>query len=123
MSCQFSINYPRPKDELIEKLYDFLGRPAVDPHGDPIPTIQGQFNHVKTLKLSDILKEEIVTMCGVMDHSPAFLQYLNKIGVYLGSKIQVKEITEFDKSMSISVDKSTSIFVSNEVARNILVLA
>jgi DtxR family Mn-dependent transcriptional regulator len=108
-------------EELIEKLYDFLGRPAFDPHGDPIPTSQGQFNHLKTFKLSEARLHSPVKMSGVIDHSPAFLQYLNKIGLSLGVEIEVEEITDFDKSMRICIGRTASIFISNEVGKNVLV--
>ena len=29
-------------ERLIDRIDDMLGRPAVDPHGDPIPTAQGR---------------------------------------------------------------------------------
>lgn len=108
-------------EELIEKLYEFLGRPGFDPHGDPIPTAHGKFIHVKTLKLSEVKVNKVVKMCGVIDHSSPFLQYLDKVGVSLGSEIEVREITDFDKSMKIAVQGSEAFFISHEVGKNVLV--
>jgi DtxR family Mn-dependent transcriptional regulator len=61
-------------------------------------------------------------MTGVVDHTPSFLQYLDKSGITLGNEIKIKDIIEFDRSLNITVNKQT-LFISNEVAKNILVIA
>jgi DtxR family Mn-dependent transcriptional regulator len=61
-------------------------------------------------------------MTGVVDHSSAFLQYLDKSGIVLGNDIKIKEVIAFDKSLQITVNKKNTLFISNEVAKNILVI-
>jgi DtxR family Mn-dependent transcriptional regulator len=61
-------------------------------------------------------------MTGVVDHSPAFLQYLDKTGLMLGNEIKIKDIIDFDKSLHIVVNKKVTFFISNDVAKNILVI-
>jgi DtxR family Mn-dependent transcriptional regulator len=61
-------------------------------------------------------------MTGVVDHSSAFLQYLDKCGIVLGNDIKIKEVIAFDKSLQITVNKKNTLFISNEVAKNILVI-
>jgi len=34
-------------DFLAEKIHEYLGRPDFDPHGDPIPSIDGKFPKIK----------------------------------------------------------------------------
>ncbi len=60
-------------------------------------------------------------MTGVVDHSTSFLQYLAKTKLTLGSEIKIKDINEFDRSLKVSVNKSETFFISNDVAKNILV--
>ena len=107
--------------ELTERLDDFLGNPQFDPHGDPIPDAKGKMPSVSYQKLSEIPLNQSVVMMGVSAHSPAFLQHLDKQQVKLGCELKVLEISEFDKSYSILLDEKLTVFVSNEVAKNLLV--
>lgn len=109
-------------DKLIEEIDKFLNYPKVDPHGDPIPDAKGKLNIPKSHLLSKFKKNDVCIMTGVVDHSTAFLQYLDKSGISLGSEIKIKEIIEFDRSLQITINKGASIFISNDVAKNILVI-
>lgn len=108
-------------DKLVEQLDKFLCYPKVDPHGDPIPDAKGKLVTSKSSALSKYKKGDVCIMTGVIDHSSAFLQYLDNIGFSLGCELKIKEVVEFDKSLRIVVNKDNIIFISNEVAKNILV--
>jgi DtxR family transcriptional regulator, Mn-dependent transcriptional regulator len=108
-------------DELIDKLATFLGNPQVDPHGDPIPNHAGQMHHLSADRLSETALEQVVMMTGVLEHSSAFLQYLDKIGLTLHTEIIVQEVNDFDQSLLVCINRKKNIFISHEVARNILV--
>jgi DtxR family Mn-dependent transcriptional regulator len=58
----------------------------------------------------------------VKDSSAAFLKYLDKVGAYIGARIKVLDKVEFDGSVEILVDGKKSIFMSKDVAMNILVM-
>jgi len=106
---------------LIERLDAFLGHPKADPHGDPIPDAQGAIK-IKPLKQLHILSlgsEGVIR--AVKDSSPTFLQHLDKLGAYLGAPIKVLDKVAFDSSMQVMIDQSITLFVSKEVAQNILV--
>lgn len=107
--------------ELTKRLDNFLENPQFDPHGDPIPDAKGKMPSVSYQKLSEIPLNQSVVMMGVSVHSPAFLQHLDKQQITLGCGLKVLEISDFDKSYSILLDGKTTIFVSNEVAKNLLV--
>ncbi len=109
-------------DSLVKRLYSFLGKPKWDPHGDPIPDERGNFYSPKTILLTNALKDIKYELCGVIDHSPDFLKYLDKQGLTLGKKITVKQITDYDGSMKIALAGSKSLkFISVDVARNLLI--
>lgn len=111
-------------ESLVKRLYEFLGKPKWDPHGDPIPDEHGNFHSAKTFPLSSAGENEWLKINGVINHRPDFLQYLDKQGLSLGKKINVKEITTYDQSMTLIVGSSKNIiYVSSEVAKNILVSA
>ena len=109
-------------ESLVQRLYDFLGKPRQDPHGDPIPDENGNFQSIKSFPLSIAKENEWYRINGVIDHRKDFLKYLDKHGLSLGKKISVKEITEYDQSMKICIGTSKNILlVSADVSKNILV--
>jgi DtxR family transcriptional regulator, Mn-dependent transcriptional regulator len=108
-------------EELVQRLDSFLGFPKYDPHGDPIPDGQGKMPDVTYKHLAEINVGEKVLMMGVSEHSSPFLQHLAKVGLNLGSEINILEINEFDKSFSIKIGENPPSFLSYEVAKNILV--
>lgn len=109
-------------EKLISQIDKFLNYPKVDPHGDPIPNAKGKLIVPKSHALSKSKKNDVCIMTGVVDHSTAFLRYLDKSGLVLGSEIKIKDLVEFDRSLQIIVNKRDSIFISNDVATNLLVI-
>ena len=106
---------------LIQRLDEFLGYPKYDPHGDPIPDENGQFTESKKEPLSEVPVGQLGVVVAVQDSGTAFLKYLDKVGIQIGSKIMVDELIEFDGSMDITIDQKKSITVSKTVAENIWV--
>ncbi|MEP2347230.1 MAG: FeoA family protein, partial [Algoriphagus sp.] len=58
----------------------------------------------------------------VKDSSAAFLKYLDKVGAYIGARIKILDKVEFDGSMEILVDQKKTLFMSKDVAANILAI-
>lgn len=106
---------------LIEKLDGFLGHPAEDPHGHPIPDKHGKIKEVKKQPLSSIEKGNHGRVCSVTDSSSSFLQYLDKIGIGIGSVLEVEKKEEFDGSLEVIVNGKTKASLSREASENILV--
>ena len=107
-------------EKLINKLDEFLDFPAFDPHGDPIPDENGAMKKVEKLLLSDA-KLNIDYQCvGVKDTSVAFLQYLDKQKISLGSKIKIISREDFDASQTIQLGEKTLV-ISNKIAENIFI--
>ena len=106
---------------LIEKLDEFLGYPLTDPHGHPIPDKTGTIAEVKQIPLSaGSLKKKIIVRA-VRHSSPSFLQYLSKIGIYIGAVLTITEKVEFDGSLEITIDGKKKVFISRDAALNLLV--
>lgn len=108
-------------EELIDRLNDFLGFPEYDPHGDPIPTKDGIFKNRKMNVLFDMPKGFKGNIAGVSEHSAIFLKHLEKLSIGLGVSITVDDKNDYDNSFWISVDKNEPVFISKEVAKNLLV--
>jgi DtxR family Mn-dependent transcriptional regulator len=108
---------------LTEKLDAYLGHPRSDPHGDPIPDAKGIFAKTKSVVLSSLEPGSQGKFIGVTDHSPAFLNYLDKIGLSLGDAVKVKEVEEFDKTYTLLLKGKKEIQISEKVANSLLVSA
>jgi DtxR family transcriptional regulator, Mn-dependent transcriptional regulator len=107
---------------LIQRLDEYLGYPKFDPHGDPIPDEYGDVKAKPRLPLSEIEINGTGQIVAVKDSSAAFLRYLDKVGAYIGARIKVLDKVEFDGSVEILVDNKKNIFMSKEVAGNVLVM-
>lgn len=108
-------------DELIKRLDHFLGFPKFDPHGDPIPDEQGKIMTKETILLADLPEHKTATMAGVLDHSTLFLQQLNSLNIKIGVVLRVNVKNKYDHSIQLSINKKKSSFLSNDIAKNILV--
>lgn len=105
-------------EELIEKLDAHLGFPRVDPHGDPIPSKDGEFKKVikKLLSEAEIGEEGICV--GVKDSSAPFLKFLDRNKIAIRDTIKTLEREEFDGSLYIEVN-GRKVHISNQIASNL----
>ncbi len=103
---------------LIERLDAFLNYPEFDPHGDPIPNARGQISSLRQVFLSDMESGKTGVVAGVKDSSTLFLQYLDKIGIGIGSGFTIVEKISFDQSVELLVD-NRKILISRDVAANL----
>lgn len=110
-------------EKLIERLDEFLGYPAADPHGDPIPDSNGKIPAQRSVLLSSLNEGNKAIIAGVIDHHPSFLKHLETIGFNVGTTLKVDEIASYDRSMNISTgNKKSMTHISNEIAKNLLVI-
>jgi len=107
-------------DMLEKKLDAALGFPTVDPHGDPIPSVDGELDHPEYTSLTECDAGDVVKVLRVSDDEPQILQHASRLGVGLNTRITVREKMEFDGSMTIKVG-SREQFISREVAGAIFV--
>lgn len=91
--------------QLTDRLEEFLDYPKYDPHGDPIPTKEGEIHErerVYRLNQLEVGKRSIVI--GVSDSSASFLRFLDRHSIQLGSELKTREIYEFDDSREVEID-------------------
>lgn len=77
-------------ERLIDRIDDMLGRPARDPHGDPIPTPEGAIaaRHYESLLTCPIGTPLTVTR--IADQDPAFLRFIEKNDLKPGQPVEVE---------------------------------
>lgn len=77
-------------DRLIERLDALLGHPTVDPHGDPIPTLQGGLTPQDHLRgLLECEPGEEIVIQRVLDQSEEFLRLLDREGLKPGTQWRI----------------------------------
>jgi len=109
-------------DKLFERMDEMLGFPTIDPHGSPIPDKTGNILDPKYLKLPSIQIGETVKLSGLANSTKELLLYLNKKGLELGSRFQVKQIESFDNSTEVVLENiKQSITLSAAVCQCLLV--
>jgi len=77
-------------DALIERMDVMLGRPTVDPHGDPIPGPEGGVQRPEYLDLLSCPLGTPVRVTRVTDQDPHFLRFLEESALKPGEAIQVE---------------------------------
>jgi len=107
--------------DLADRLDKYLGFPRYDPHGDPIPKANGEMAAIYKTTLSEAALGSTCKVAGVKDTNPAFLQYLKKLEIGIGTAIVPVEKIPFDESMVINVGPGTLSTVSKLFADNLLV--
>ena len=107
--------------ELVERLDQFLDNPKYDPHGDPIPDKHGNIARHKELTLDDLTIGDKGIVVGVKEHSKSFLNYLDQLGLLLGTEVEIFDKIEFDNSMSLQINKKTKLTVSNQASKNLYI--
>lgn len=107
---------------LVQRLDAFLEHPRVDPHGDPIPTEDGDLPAVNQIALARLDVYQAGAVCRVKDSQPTFLQYLNRVGIQIGSQLKVLDKIPYDNSLEISINNSKTVILPSDVLEKIFVI-
>jgi len=108
--------------KLFDRMDEILGFPTKDPHGSPIPDKSGKIANPNYLNLTVLKIGESGKLCGITNSSKELLLYLNKKKIKLGSVLKVREIEEFDKSTDVLIAKGSSVVLTQNVCKCLLVV-
>jgi DtxR family transcriptional regulator, Mn-dependent transcriptional regulator len=75
--------------ELSELIAEKLGHPTHDPHGDPIPTTDGEIDDAPSRSLAELADGEQGVFSRVSDSNPDMLRYLSSRGIERGAQLEV----------------------------------
>lgn len=107
-------------EKLVSELDKFLGFPRKDPHGDPIPDTNGNFQPLEKVLLTEVEPGQAGICVGVRDSSREFLEYLDKNKIALGKRIEVLEKEDFDQSLIIRLE-TEKFRISKMIANNLFI--
>ncbi len=108
-------------DNLIDRIYEAIGSPLFDPHGDPIPDKMGKFPFSDRRPLSRSVPGCVCVVVGVNRHDKDFLNRLSELGITLNKKIEVKEVIPFDNLIVISTSQGSKSYISDKISSHLLV--
>jgi DtxR family transcriptional regulator, Mn-dependent transcriptional regulator len=107
--------------KLIDRLDEFLGFPKNDPHGDPIPDMQGKMAAQVQVNLNEVPVNRPAIVCNISDQSAGMLELLNHKTIALGTRLEVKRRFTVDNSIEVKIKNQAPITISEQVAKNIFV--
>lgn len=107
--------------KLIEKLDEFLGYPKTDPHGDPIPDINGKIEHPTQQCLINLPANKLGIVSHISNQSNEILDLLTHKKISIGTKLEIKRRFDFDQSIEIKIGRQPVFTISKQVAENIFV--
>ncbi len=108
-------------EELEAILFEKLGRPKADPHGDPIPADDGTLETPASTALAEAEAGTSRKIIRVGNDDPKILRYLGSLGLIPGVKLEILEKLPFngpvkirvgDEEHSLGRELSQEIFVS-----------
>jgi DtxR family transcriptional regulator, Mn-dependent transcriptional regulator len=88
--------------EETEKLAAQIGNPVFDPHGDPIPTANGDLPISKGISLSTMQEGEMGRIIHLEDEPKSIYEQLVVLGLYPGMQVYVTDVT--DKKITFVAD-------------------
>jgi DtxR family Mn-dependent transcriptional regulator len=103
-------------DTMVDRMAAVLGHPTVDPHGDPIPTSDGDIHELESIPLSDIPAGATVEVRQVEEGQADRLRYIASIGLRPGVRVRVVDRQPFQGPITIAVDESTHV-IGHELAQ------
>lgn len=100
----------------LDELDAALGHPSHDPHGDPIPTREGQFSQSGAVPLTDWQPDRPARVVHLEDEPPIAYQQILAAGLHLG---QIIRILESEPGLLVLSDGESEYRLAPAVAANV----
>lgn len=107
-------------EELEARMFAALGHPTHDPHGDPIPTYEGDLPIEAGRPLTELGNGDRAVIRRVLNQDAALLRYLAHLGLVPQTLLEVVQVAPFEGPMTIRVNNS-EYALGRELARQIVV--
>lgn len=110
-------------DRLIDRIDEMLGRPAVDPHGDPIPDPEGTVPRTAYDSLLTCPLDAPVTISRVSDQDREFLEFAERHDLRPGDVVRVEERNAAGDSVRLRGRNDRPVTIGTRAASKVLVEA
>lgn len=108
-------------ERLIDRIDEMLGRPAVDPHGDPIPTAEGTMVTPDYLDLLSAPLGAPLTVTRIIDQDADFLRFLEQHELTPGSAIRIDSRDPAADAVEVSAASGLRTTIGTRAASKVLV--
>lgn len=106
-------------DKVLDRMDALLNRPTHDPHGDPIPALDGGIRKTSAAHLAAIPAGATVRIVRILDQTPAFLSYVREMDLIPGTAITVIEKNTVADSVLLRLRSKKQRALSMRVAEKI----
>ncbi|MCG8347613.1 MAG: metal-dependent transcriptional regulator [Chloroflexales bacterium] len=107
-------------EKLEARIAAHLGQPNFDPHGDPIPSLEGELPDSASLCLADLPVGAKGRIARVQDQNADRLRYLADLGLVPGALVEIIASAPFDGPLSVRIG-SAAHALDRRMAQMILV--
>ncbi len=90
-------------DRLLDAIDARLGRPEVDPHGDPIPTAALGLRMPPAMALAEAQAGARARVCRVSDRDSAMLRHFAEHGITIGATLEVLGRQPFGGAFAVAI--------------------
>ncbi|MFU8848011.1 MAG: metal-dependent transcriptional regulator [Opitutales bacterium] len=108
-------------DLLLDRIDKYLGHPTEDPHGDPIPSAEGQLSAGSVHSLADCDLETELIVERIRDQDTDFLNYIASVGLNPGVKLKVSSRSRSAESVQVDVGAGAPISLGMGAAAKVMV--
>lgn len=108
-------------ERVIERIDEMLGRPEVDPHGDPIPTAKGELAAAHLPGLDSLELGSRARVARVADREPEFLKLAERLGLRPGARLRVAARDATADSLELDLGRGRRATLGLRAAGKILV--
>jgi DtxR family Mn-dependent transcriptional regulator len=108
-------------ERLIDRMDEMLGRPEVDPHGDPIPDAEGIIKPQEAQNLLTCPLNTQVTVMRVIDQDKVFLRFIENHNLKPGQSIEVEDRDAASDSVRVRGENDRRITIGTRAASKLLV--
>lgn len=108
-------------DEVSEALSSYLGSPQTCPHGNPIPTANGEVELLEGVRLTDLSPGDRGSILRIQEPSAEMLHYLEQKDLRPGKSLRVASVDPFDGPITIAIDQE-QMGLGRKIAGHIIVV-
>lgn len=108
-------------DTLANRMWDDLGQPTHDPHGSPIPNLDGELVQQNLEPLTDTVLNQVVIVKRIKNRSPEELRYLANIGLTTGVSLQIKNTAPLNGPLLVEINGADLHAIDYRLAMALLV--
>ncbi|OAK52788.1 metal-dependent transcriptional regulator [Rhodococcus kyotonensis] len=95
-------------DLMMARIDAKLGFPQRDPHGDPIPSVDGAISSPEATRLSEYTDGQRGRVARISDSDPAMLRYFDSVGIKLDLSITVVERRDYAGTVAIELGQPSN---------------